>query len=238
MELAQAPQGEPGVLVRSVVPGSPAEGVGLAAGDTILSVEGQNVQQPADVVALVGAHAAGSRVSLGVRRGVRDRLFAVRLGAKPNTEKLMRMSYVGKPAPTLDSLKAAQGSVTPTLGALRGKVVVVEFWATWCMVCRVLAPTMNNWEKRFAGQGFELLGITAEPVDRAALAATQLGMTYPIASDETGRTTQAYRAMALPTLFVIDRKGTVRDVLVGYSSERLQQMESLLDRLVAEPIVR
>lgn len=227
--------GEAGVRVRSVVHGSPAEQTGLAEGDRILSVDGQSVQRPEDVVTRVGAHPAGARVSLGVRRGTQDRLFAVRLAPKPDTERIMRMSYVGRPAPTLEALKAAQGSVTPTLGALRGNVVVVEFWATWCMVCRVLAPTMESWQKRYAGQGVELLGITMEPVDRAALAASELGMTYPIASDETGKTSRAYRALALPTLFVIDRQGTVRDVLVGYSSGRLQQIQALLDRLVAAP---
>ncbi len=205
------------------------------AADRILSVDGRNVQRPEDVVALVGAHPSGERVSLGVQRGAQQRLFAVPLAPKPDNDQIMQMSYVGEPAPTLDSLKAVQGSVTPTLGGLRGKVVVIEFWATWCMVCRVLAPTMESWQKRYAGQGVELLGITTEPVDRAALAASQLGMTYPIASDETGRTSRAYRALALPTLFVIDRRGKVRDVLVGYSSERLQDLQSLLDRLVAEP---
>ena len=60
-------------------------------------------------------------------------------------------------------------------------------------------------------------------------------MGYPIASDNSGKTTEAYRANALPTLFVLDRKGIVRDVVVGYSSDRIAHMETVIDKLVAEP---
>ncbi|MEB2313236.1 MAG: redoxin domain-containing protein [Sorangiineae bacterium] len=238
VELATVPAGLAGVLVRGVMRGSPAATAGLAPGDRILTIDGRRVDSPAELVGLIGARAAGERAALGVRRGEAERLLAVRLAPRPSTDELMRKTYVGLPAPSLGSLKPAQGSLTPRLAALRGKVVVVEFWASWCMVCRVLAPTMNAWQRRYAGQGVELLGITTEPVERAALAASQLGMAYPIASDDTGRTSLAYRATALPTLFVIDRAGVVRDVLVGYSSARLDELQALLDRLVEERIVR
>lgn len=234
VELAATDRGKAGVRVRAVVRGSPAAQAGLHQGDVLLRIGGQAVQSPRQVVSTVAQHEAGERVSVAFRRNQSDRLVAIRLAQLPDDDTVMRMSYVGAPAPPLAGLKSVQGSLTPRLGALRGKVVVLEFWAPWCMVCRVMAPTMNDWNERFGAQGVAVMGVTTTPVQQAATAASQLGMSYPIASDESGRVTQAYRAVALPTLFVIDRHGIVRDVLVGYSSPRLQQLESEVDRLVAE----
>ena len=59
-------------------------------------------------------------------------------------------------------------------------------------------------------------------------------MTYPVAADESGKTTIAYQARAIPAVFVIDRRGTVRDVMVGYDAVRLPQLDALVERLIAE----
>jgi len=70
-------------------------------------------------------------------------------------------------------------------------------------------------------------------VSVAADAARHQSMTYSLFSDGSGATTRAYRAFALPTLFVVDRQGIVRDVMVGFSSERLREIEGLIQRLLA-----
>jgi alkyl hydroperoxide reductase subunit AhpC len=59
-------------------------------------------------------------------------------------------------------------------------------------------------------------------------------MGYPLASDGSGQMLRAYRAFALHTLFVIDKHGKVRDVLVGYSTPRLREIETLVRKLIAE----
>jgi peroxiredoxin len=100
-------------------------------------------------------------------------------------------------------------------------------------VCRMMVPVLNDWHSRYRAQGVEVLGVTTDPVAPAARAAYELGMAYPIASDETGRTSRAYRALAVPTLFVIDQSGTVRDVMVGYQGRKLVQMQRLVEQLVA-----
>ncbi len=220
--------------MREVVRGSPAAQAGLRDGDVLLRIGGQAVQTPRQVVRTVARHDAGERVSIAFRRDRSDRLVAVTLAQLPDDDTIMRMSYVGAPAPPLTGLKTVQGSLTPRLGALRGKVVVLEFWAPWCMVCRIMTPTMNDWNQRYGAQGVAVMGVTTTPVQQAATAASQIGISYPVASDESGKVTEAYRAIALPTLFVIDRRGIVRDVLVGYSSPRLHQLESEVDQLLAE----
>ncbi len=234
VELAKREAGEAGVLIRSVMRASPAERAGIANGDVVISIDGENVNGPTELRGRVMKAQAGARVSLGVLRGGETRLFAVELEAAPNDDELMRKNYVGSRAPDFGSLDTVQGSITPSLPALKGRVVVLEFWASWCGVCHVMAPTLNGWNDRYSAQGVTVLGVTNDPVEVAGRTATELGMGYPLASDTTGNMLRAYRAYALPTLFVIDKQGNVRDVLIGYSTPRLREIEALVRKLIAE----
>jgi peroxiredoxin len=119
------------------------------------------------------------------------------------------MTFVGAPAPALDALETVQGSVTPSLASLRGKVVVLEFWASWCTACRIMVPTINDWYARYSAQGVEVLGVTTDSMALASRSAYELRIAYPVASDQSGKTTEAYGATALPSLFVLDKQGIV-----------------------------
>ena len=234
VELALRGPDQPGVLVRSVVPGSPAERAGILKGDVISTLDGQGVTRPSDVVSVVAAHQAGDRIAIALLRAEKERLFAATLEAQPSDEALMRKRYVGSLAPTLGALTPVRGSVSPNLNTLRGHVVIVEFWAGWCVPCRITAPLLSSWSDRYGAEGLRVLGVTTDPVVQAAEGAEHHGMTYAVFSDEDNTTTLAYRAFALPTLFLIDRRGIVRDVVVGFSTTRLKQVESALARLLAE----
>jgi peroxiredoxin len=233
VELAAVEPPGPGALVRSVFPTSPAEQAGLLPGDVILRVDGATVDEPADVGRLIRAQGEGARVNLSLRRAGKDRLLAAVLSAKPDEDELIHKTYVDQPAPAFVGLKAAQGSAPVSIGGFKGKVVVVEFWAGWCQVCRMAAPRLTEWHARIAPQGGLVVGITTDSVPEAARSARGFGMTYPILADESGDTTQAYRAYALPTLFVIDQQGVVRDVVIGYASDDLNEAEALVDELLA-----
>ena len=234
MELSKRAANEPGVLVRDVVRGSPAAVSGVVSGDVILSVDGENVALPEDVSRLVAVRGAGQRLRLGLSSAGALRLLAIELERFPDGDEIMRRQYVGLQAPEFDALETAQGSVEPRLASLHGKVVVLEFWASWCGPCHLLSPVLEGWHERFKPQGVVVAGVSAESVPVVSRSAYQMGIAYPVFADPSGATTKAYRAMALPTVFVLDKAGRIRDVMVGYSTPGLARLETLVQRLIQE----
>ncbi|MGH7292479.1 MAG: TlpA disulfide reductase family protein, partial [Myxococcota bacterium] len=101
---------------------------------------------------------------------------------------------------------------------LRGRVVFVNFWATWCAPCREEAPSLERLYQSLSGDGFELLGISIDAEnDQAKVEAfrKELGLTFPIPRDPQKRVYAAYQASGVPETFLLDRQGRVLERFVG-----------------------
>jgi len=226
--------GSPGVLVQTVLRGSPAASAGLEVGDVVLGVDGKPVSSPSEMVALIAQAGAGNRASLMLKRSEQHKILAVPLAQDPGPEGRLRLGFVDAPAPQFADVEVVQGDIKPDLASLKGRVVVLEFWATWCVACRAMLPAMNALHERYESQGATVIGVTMDPAEKAKNAAFELGMRYPVLSDPEGSVAQSYQAYALPTVFVIDREGVVRDVSVGYDPDHVGRLQRTLDRLVHE----
>jgi thiol-disulfide isomerase/thioredoxin len=225
----------PGVRVGHVVRGSPADKAGLREGDRVLRVGGAAVARGADIVHAVGGHAVGETVEVAFTRAGQPQAAHVKLAPFPSQDDMMRMDLVGAFAPTWKDVEAVSGSFPQSVGAVRGHVVLLDFWATWCAPCRVVIPKLDALQARYGAQGLTVLGVSTEDTADVATFTQRMAMRYGVGVDKHAQTTRSYGVVSLPTLIVIDKRGVVRDVSVGYDSSADARLEAMVRSLLAEP---
>jgi thiol-disulfide isomerase/thioredoxin len=141
---------------------------------------------------------------------------------------------VGDQAPAFSLASRDGGTVASP--DLKGKVICLDFWATWCATCKAALPALDALARR---PGFEDVRFLAVNVDRdSALADKWLAQNLPAAKltvlrDDGGSLLARFGAAGMPALYVIDREGVVRHVEAGYETAALKQVESALDSLLA-----
>jgi thiol-disulfide isomerase/thioredoxin len=235
MDPPEQPVVAPGVRVGHVVRGSPADKAGMHEGDRIVRVAGAAVARGADVVHAVSGHSVGDTVDLTFVRAGREQSARVTLAAFPSQDDMMRMDLVGAFAPTWKDVEVVSGAFPATVGALRGRVVLLDFWATWCAPCRVVVPKLDALQARYGAQGLSVLGVSTEETQDVAQFAQRMTMRYGVGVDKHSTTTRAYGVVSLPTLVVIDKRGVVRDVSVGYDPASDARLDATVRSLLAEP---
>ena len=150
--------------------------------------------------------------SVMVAVAVLTSLFAFGLSRNPT---VVRSVVVGRTAPDF-TLPGLSGGHPVRLAALRGKVVVVNFWASWCADCRVEHPGLAAAWRRFQDQGVVFLGIPFEDTTRQAEAFQRtLGGGWPQLADPNSQTAVAFGVYGVPETFIIGRNGMVAYKQVG-----------------------
>jgi cytochrome c biogenesis protein CcmG/thiol:disulfide interchange protein DsbE len=120
-----------------------------------------------------------------------------------------------EPAPAFE-LPKLDGDGALTLESLRGKAVVLNFWASWCGPCRDESPYLESIWRGKRGRGLVLVGINEEDVRKDARRfAGRYGLTYPLVRDKTGAVRDDYRLHGYPESFVIDRRGRIVEYIAG-----------------------
>jgi cytochrome c biogenesis protein CcmG/thiol:disulfide interchange protein DsbE len=139
-------------------------------------------------------------------------LLASGLGGDPET---LPSELEGGPAPTF-SLPVLGGDGTVDLASLRGQVVVLNFWASWCRPCREEHPALLAAWERYRERGVVIVGVGFEDTEEGALAyAEELGGDWPLVSDPGSRTAIDYGVFGVPETFVIAPDGTIAGKNVG-----------------------
>jgi len=151
-----------------------------------------------------------------------------------SAERGLRGDFVGHPAPSL-GLSTISGEPA-TLEALRGQVLILDFWATWCGPCRAIMPHLSELQERHGPDGLRVLGVTDEDLAIVTPFLRRMEVRgkpilYDIALDNSGAKSR-YRIQSLPTLFLIDQEGVVQLVHVGAGN--MDEVDELVQSLLTE----
>ncbi len=206
---------EPGTTqVVQIIPNSPASASGIHLDDEIQSIDGVAMQTSQQIVKTISETAPGTNVTITLQRRGAQQTMTIKLATRPNDDKVLRSSLLDRPAPPFTTM-GLDGKAGVALADLRGRVVLIDFWATWCGPCTSQFPHLNAWHQRYAAKGLHILGLSDEEPDlvREYVAAEKLA--YPIALDPDDKIRAAYFVPGMPTTVVIDKTGIVRYVSVG-----------------------
>lgn len=155
-----------------------------------------------------------------------DRLQAVEPGTKAPEFRAVQITATKGPL------------VTKTLADYRGKVVLLNIWATWCNPCRAEMPSMQRLEEELGARGLKIVAVSIDnPGMEDAIRAfgKELGLKFEILYDAPGNIRNDYQTTGAPETFVIGKDGVIRKRVIGATDWDSEPQKALLRQLLAEP---
>jgi thiol-disulfide isomerase/thioredoxin len=235
VSMDRPPDDEPGVLVTAVVADSPAEKGGLRARDIVVLIDDDPVNAPSEVSYLVQSKEVGTDAVVSAVRDGKFLRFKLRLASIPTPSEQLRRQFVGRPAPAW--VGAFDGAIEvhwPLSKVEQGSPRLLVFWRPDCPLCPSALPHANRWHAQYKDK-LTVLGIAAVGPGEVAREATKLGIQFPTLADPRVSVTLAHHATVVPTMFLIDGGGIVRDALVGAEPVELERMQGAIKALFHAP---
>lgn len=161
-------------------------------------------------------------------------VFAVALVIRLMPE--IHLVGVGSRAPAFQAIDLRTGRPA-RLADYRGKVILLNIWATYCIPCRTEMPAIERLSHRLTGTDFAVLAVSVDVVDSTAVNAfvKEYGLTFDVWHDRPGLTQRLYQTTGVPETFVIDRQGVIVKKAIGAMDWDDPVNETLIRRLLAQP---
>ena len=141
----------------------------------------------------------------------------------------------GQAAPSF-SAHALEGESTLSLGALKGKVVLLDFWASWCGPCQTAMPLLESLRGEFPADQFQILAVNVDQdPEKAKTFLSRHKVSYPSVSDPEGHLPATYGLKTMPTSYLIDRNGVVRSVHAGFRASDMDGLRAEIRALLGTP---
>jgi len=142
---------------------------------------------------------------------------------------------VGANAPTAAMPRLDDSGKSVTLASMRGKVVYVDFWASWCVPCRISMPTLDRLFKENAARGFEVVGVNKDVrSDDAERFLKRVPVSFVLVADSSDNLAKAFDVKTMPSGYLIDRKGVVRHIHGGFTRSTSDALAEQVEKLLAE----
>jgi thiol-disulfide isomerase/thioredoxin len=141
----------------------------------------------------------------------------------------------GSRAPQASFVAMGSTAVPESMAALRGKVVYVDFWASWCVPCRRSFPALQSLYQRQGDRGFVVVGVNKDAELRdAERFLRSFSVTFPLVADRDDALAKAFVVKAMPSGYLVDRSGVVRHVHLGFTAETEKALEREVEALLKE----
>lgn len=129
------------------------------------------------------------------------------------------------------SMKTEQGVIK--LSDFKGKVIYLDFWASWCIPCRKSFPWMNDLQKRYGNKGFKIIAINLDQEsDKVKAFLEKIPANFTIAYDPEGITAKTFKVKGMPSSYLIDRTGKIVFSHIGFREKEVPVMEQKIKQLL------
>ncbi|RLT94454.1 MAG: TlpA family protein disulfide reductase [Ketobacter sp.] len=147
---------------------------------------------------------------------------------------LWKATAFAQPIPNFD-LPLLDRAGTLSLADVKGKVVYLDFWASWCGPCAVSLPELEKLRRRFHPQGFEVVAINLDnSQEDARRFLRDKQISYPILFDRQQRTPEQFGVAGMPTAFLLDRQGRLRETHTGFKPGDTEKLTKMIQQLLQE----
>jgi peroxiredoxin len=207
-------------LIEKVIPGSGAIESGIQSGDTLIGVSGNRIYDRSRLHSELGRFKPGDQVELWLKKHGQQAKAMVRMQKRPENLTSLVGTLTGSQLPYRGETYANSNQLND-----KPKLILLEFWATWCGACRNSRPILNKIYSKYSGRGLEVAGISREPISKLKHFQNEFPVRYPQMADVSGEIQTRYGVSALPTYFLLDANGYVLRSFRGGMSEKSWESE-------------
>lgn len=205
------------VRITQVIRGAPGDRAGLKIGDEIISVDNAPIASGPVFVERIMNTRNGDTLAIAIVRGGGP--ITLRVVVEPRPESIAQSTLIGKEAPLFEA-DHISGPFSTKLADLRGHVVIVDFWATWCGPCALTIPRLKELHAKYPD--LRIVGISSEERGDILEFVNAAGMSYTIGRDADDKISALYMREGIPMFVMIDKRGVVRRVIVGADMDAVE----------------